>query len=88
MTAEPKLTFAKAYSELQEITREFEAGELDLEKSIPKFKRSAELVKFLKQELAKIENQIEEINIEFEPEPKPVEQVSPAAPDDQSEIPF
>jgi exodeoxyribonuclease VII small subunit len=88
MTAEPKLTFAKAYSELQEITREFEAGELDLEKSIPKFKRSAELVKFLKQELAKIENQIEEINVEFEPETKSAEPAPPADPEDQSEIPF
>ena len=57
------LTFAKAYEELQKITQEFETGELDLETSIPKFKRAALLVKFLKNELKKIESQIDEIDI-------------------------
>ena len=81
-----KLTFAKAYAELQAITKEFEAGDLDLEKSIPKFKRSAELVKFLKIELKKIENQISEINLEAEPEPKPEAPALP--PEEPSDIPF
>ena len=57
------LTFAKAYAELQQITQEFESGNLDLEKSIPKFKRAAQLVKFLNSELKKIESQIEEVDI-------------------------
>lgn len=57
------LSFAPAYEELQRITRDFESGELDLEKSIPQFKRAAELVKFLKSELKKIESQIEAIDI-------------------------
>lgn len=63
MSNETSLTFAKAYEELQTITEEFESSELDLEKSIPKFKRAAILVKFLKAELKKIESQIEEIDI-------------------------
>ncbi|OGV95999.1 exodeoxyribonuclease VII small subunit [Microgenomates group bacterium RBG_16_45_19] len=64
MSNEPALTFAKAYAELQTITQEFEAGELDLEKSIPRFKRATELVNFLKKELVKMESQIEEINLD------------------------
>ncbi len=63
MTKDIPLTFTQAYNELQTITQEFESGELDLEKSIPKFKRAAVLVKFLKSELNKLESQIEEIDI-------------------------
>jgi exodeoxyribonuclease VII small subunit len=59
-------TFAKAYEELQALTAEFEKGDLDLEKAIPKFKRAAELAKLLKQKLAVLENQIEEIDINAE----------------------
>ena len=59
-------TFAKAYEELQALTAEFEKGDLDLEKAIPKFKRAAELAKLLKQKLAVLENQIEEINVNIE----------------------
>jgi exodeoxyribonuclease VII small subunit len=66
MSDQQDLSFAKAYDELQKITGEFETGELDLEKSIPKFKRAAVLVKFLKGELKKIESQIEEIDINDE----------------------
>ena len=86
--AKPKMTFSAAYEELQQITREFEQNELDLEKSIPKFKRATELVKFLQTELKKMETQIEEINLDTEPESKssalPVEIEEP----DQTEIPF
>ncbi len=84
----PKMSFSAAYDELQQITREFEHNELDLEKSIPKFKRATELVKFLQAELKKMETQIEEINLGNEPEPKseavPIEPEEP----DQTEIPF
>lgn len=60
------LTFSKAYEELQALTLEFEKGDLDLEKAIPKFKRAAELAKLLKQKLSVFENQVEEINIDLE----------------------
>jgi exodeoxyribonuclease VII small subunit len=86
--SKPKMTFSAAYEELQQITREFEHNELDLEKSIPKFKRATELVKFLQAELKKMETQIEEINLDNEPESKAVQ--TPLTPEepDQTEIPF
>ena len=46
---------------MEEITKEFEKGEIDLEKGIPKFKHGLELAKFLKEKLSKIENEIEEL---------------------------
>lgn len=67
MSDDPKLTFSAAYDELQTITHEFEKSELDLEKSLPRFKRATELVNFLKKELAKMETEIEEINLEAPP---------------------
>ena len=60
------LSFANAYEELQKLTKEFEAGDLDLEVAIPKFKRAAELAKFLKKRLTELESQIEEINLDLE----------------------
>lgn len=83
-------SFAEAYSELQTLTQEFERGNLDLEVAIPKFKRAAELAKFLKKRLSELENQIEEINVELEKdlaEPQP--ETTPAADDPNTEdIPF
>ena len=58
------LTFQTAYTELEQIAKEFEQEEIDLEKSIPKLKRAAELSKFLKKRLGEIENQIEEIDLD------------------------
>jgi exodeoxyribonuclease VII small subunit len=66
MSIDPNLSFQQAYDELQAITKEFETGELDLEKSIPKFTRATELVKFLKTRLKDLETKIEEIDIEGE----------------------
>ena len=84
--SDAKLTFSKAYAELQQITQEFEVGELDLEKSLPKFKRSAVLVKFLKAELKKIESQIEEINLGVQEPSQPTPKSPPS--NDPSDIPF
>jgi exodeoxyribonuclease VII small subunit len=64
MTDQP--TFQQAYDELQAITKEFETGELDLEKSIPRFTRATELVKILKHQLNELETQIEAIDIDGE----------------------
>lgn len=58
-------SFSQAYQELQSLTAEFEKGDLDLEKAIPKFKRATELAKLLKAQLAKFESQIEEINLDI-----------------------
>ncbi len=62
------LSFDKAYQELQALTMEFEKGDLDLEKAIPKFKRAAELSNFLKKKLKSLETQIEEINLDLKPD--------------------
>lgn len=62
-------TFAQAYSELQTIVQAFEQQDLDLETSIPRFKRATVLVKFLKAELQKMENEIETINLDQQPSP-------------------
>ena len=58
-------SLAEDFTELEKITGEFERGEVDLEKGIPKFKRGLELAKKLKARLTEIENEIEEIKVEF-----------------------
>lgn len=60
-----KLNFTKAYEELEEIVKDFESRELDLEKDIPKFERGMELAKKLKERLKEIENKVVEIEQRF-----------------------
>lgn len=62
------LTIAQAFEELERITQEFEAGKLELEHYVPKFKRATQLAQFLKVELQKIDAQIEEIDITLKEE--------------------
>jgi exodeoxyribonuclease VII small subunit len=59
-----KPSFSKAYQELQAITQEFETEDIDLEASIPKFKRAAVLVKFLKSRLSELESEIQQIDLD------------------------
>jgi exodeoxyribonuclease VII small subunit len=66
MSKKSKQNFSTAYNQLQEIASKFEKDEIDLESSIPQFKKAAELVKYLKKRLSEIENQIEEINLDTE----------------------
>ena len=54
-------TLDGAYQELQTIVKEFEDEEIDLETSIPKFKKGLELAKFLEDKLTKIKNKVQEI---------------------------
>ena len=61
---EPKLS--EAFDELEKIVNEFEEGDVDLEKSIEKFKKGIELSKYLKKRLNEIENEIVEIKDDFE----------------------
>jgi exodeoxyribonuclease VII small subunit len=65
MTPTEPENFSKAMEELENLTSEFENGEVDLETGIPKFKRGMELVRYLKKRLNGIENEIEEIKAEF-----------------------
>lgn len=53
------------FQELTALVEEFESGKLDLEESIPKFKRGLELARRIKRRLSQIENEIREIKSEF-----------------------
>ncbi len=53
------------FEELTVLAEEFESGKLDLEESIPKFKRGLELARRIKKRLSQIENEIKEIKSEF-----------------------
>ena len=59
------INLSQAFTELEKITAEFENGEVDLEKGIPKFKRGLELAQLLKKRLGEIENEIKEIKEGF-----------------------
>lgn len=56
-----ELNLNDAFKRLEEITSQIEKDDLDLEKSIPLMKEGLELAKFIKQKLASLENEIEEI---------------------------
>lgn len=55
----------QAYKELQKIVAEFEGGEIDLEKSIPRFKEGLQLAAYLKEKLNGLKVEIEEIKNTF-----------------------
>lgn len=60
------LKVSEAFSELEKIVAAFENEELDLEESMPKFKRGLELAKMVKGKLTVMENEIKEIQAEFQ----------------------
>lgn len=60
-----KLSFTKAYEELEAIVQDFESRELDLEKDLPKFERGLTLAKKLQERLNEIENTVQEIERKF-----------------------
>lgn len=64
-------TIEQAYTELQSIVAEFENEEVNLEKSIPKFKRGLQLAAALKEKLSVLKNEVEEIKAKFEEEDLP-----------------
>lgn len=69
---EKKQTLSEAFEELEGITAEFENGEVSLEQGVPKFKRGLELARKLKFRLSEIENEINEIKVEFKDLAEPV----------------
>jgi len=85
-----ELTFAKAYEELQTLTKEFEQGNLDLELAIPKYKRASELAQFLKKRLTELETQIQEITVDAAKEPESPEPITEpnTKSESSSDIPF
>lgn len=53
-----------AFDKLETIIDELESSDIDLETSIPKFKKGLKLANEIKSRLSKLENQIEEISID------------------------
>lgn len=73
------------FQELTALAEEFESGKLDLEESIPKFKRGLELARRIKRRLSQIENEIREIKSEFKDLDKEPE-LSEIEPDSDDEL--
>jgi len=61
-----KFDFAKAYKELEEITSQFERGNLSLEDGLKKFEEGLELAAECKEYLKQVENKIIEIKKKFD----------------------
>lgn len=64
MPKEPT-NFTKAYEELEKIVAAFEAGEMDLERDLPKFERGLQLAKACRDRLKEIENHIKKVEHSF-----------------------
>jgi len=62
ITPKKELSIEEALSQLEQISHYLESGDIDLEKSIPKFKRGVELAKEIKKKLKKFENEIQQIS--------------------------
>ena len=63
---EKELTYKEAYTELQDIVREIENDEVDLDVLQTKLKRASELIGFCREKLLKIEVDTEELISEIE----------------------
>jgi exodeoxyribonuclease VII small subunit len=61
----PKVSFTKAYQELEQIVGDFEAREIDLEKDLVRFERGLELASQLQKKLDEVENKVTEIEKKF-----------------------
>ena len=57
--------FGKKFAELEAITKEFEQGELDLDKGLEKFEKGLALAEDLKKHLSKAETKINVIKEKF-----------------------
>ncbi|MDP3685217.1 MAG: exodeoxyribonuclease VII small subunit [bacterium] len=66
----PKETsnFTRAYEELEKIVASFEAGDIDLERDLPKFERGLKLASQCRERLKAIENHIRKIEKTFHAE--------------------
>jgi exodeoxyribonuclease VII small subunit len=65
MSAKNTINFTKAYEELEKIVSEFETGDIDLERDLPKFERGLSLAKNCRDRLKEIENQVRKIEKAF-----------------------
>ncbi len=65
MTKEKEQSFAKAFEELEGITRAFESGKFDLDEGLVQFERGLALAALLKKKLAAVESRVEVIKKKF-----------------------
>jgi len=60
-----KLPFKAAYEELEQLTKEFERGDLDLEEALKKFERGLELAEYCTKQISEMKNRVVEIKRKF-----------------------
>jgi exodeoxyribonuclease VII small subunit len=56
-----KITYTEAFNQLQEILKQIESGEPDVDELAEKVKKAAELIKICKSKLYETESEIEKI---------------------------
>jgi len=66
MTAKKAPSFAKAFEELEEITRWFESEAVDVDEALKRFERGLELASQCKKRLSEVENKVKEIKKKYE----------------------
>jgi len=59
--AQKKISYTEAFNELQEILKQIESGEPDVDQLSEKVKKAAELIKICKSKLYETETEIEKI---------------------------
>jgi exodeoxyribonuclease VII small subunit len=64
-----KLTYASAITELEEIVRDIESGEIDVDILTVKVKRASELIAFCKDRLRNTQKEVEKTLVDIEEEP-------------------
>lgn len=61
MTMKETMTYEKAISRIEEITRKVESGEMDIDSLAANLKEAKELVAFCKNKLTKVESDVKKI---------------------------
>jgi exodeoxyribonuclease VII small subunit len=65
-----KLTYTSAITELEEIVKDIESGEIDVDVLTVKVKRASELITFCKDRLRYTQKEVEKTLVDIEEEPK------------------
>jgi exodeoxyribonuclease VII small subunit len=64
-----KLTYTSAVTELEEIVKDIESGEIDVDVLTVKVKRASELITFCKDRLRNTQKEVEKTLVDIEEEP-------------------
>ena len=65
-----RFTYTSAITELEEIVKDIESGEIDVDVLTEKVKRASELIKFCKDRLRNTQKAVEKTLVDIEEEPK------------------